>query len=214
MSNRLVARGFQQRESEDFDETYVPIAKWNTIRTFVSVAAHYGWYIFHLDVKSAFFQGNIHEEVYIQQPQGFEISGHEHLVYRLNRALYDLRQAPRAWNGTFHDEMITLGFTPSTAIPGLYYLVEHDQIVFALVYVDDIYLSGSHTIKIEDVCSAFSQLFDITDLRLLSHLLGLKFTFSSTGVSITQQGYILQLLKQYGLIQANPTRTSMQENIK
>ena len=77
----LVACGFQQWEGEDFDESYALVAKWNTLRIFVAVAAHNGWSIFHLNVKLAFFQGDIHEEVYVQQPQGFEVSGQEHLVY-------------------------------------------------------------------------------------------------------------------------------------
>ena len=90
--------------------------------------------------------------------------------------------------------MITLSFTPSTADPSLYYLVEHDQTVFALIYVDDIYLSNNHTTKIEDIHFALSRRFDMTDLGLLSHSLGLEFTFSSIGISIIQRGYICQLL--------------------
>jgi hypothetical protein len=94
---RLVARGFEQRQGLDYEETFAPVVKWGTLRTILALAAQRHYPIYHLDVKTTFLHGHLSEEVYTLQPQGYEAPGKEHLVCRLNKALYGLRQAPRAW---------------------------------------------------------------------------------------------------------------------
>ena len=98
----LVAKGFAQKEGEDFDETFAPTAHYSTIWIVLALASHYAWSIFQLDVKSAFLNGGLEEEVYVEQPHGFEIKGHEHDVYLLKKALYGLKQAPKAWYEKIH----------------------------------------------------------------------------------------------------------------
>ena len=94
---RLVARGFFQVEGVDYEETFAPVARYTSIRSIISIAAEMGWKIHQMDVKTAFLNGFIQEEVYIEQPQGFEVHGKESHVCRLKKALYGLKQAPRAW---------------------------------------------------------------------------------------------------------------------
>ncbi|MCO5557965.1 hypothetical protein L7F22_011539 [Adiantum nelumboides] len=94
---RLVARGFSQRPGVDFDETYAPTARMTTIRTVLCLAAHFGWAVFQMDVKSAFLNGEMEKEVYVPQPPGFQVTGKEDHVYRLWKALYGLKQAGRQW---------------------------------------------------------------------------------------------------------------------
>ena len=94
---RFVARGFSQIEGVDYDETFAPIARYTSIRALISIAAKMGWKIHQMDVKTAFLNGIIHEENYVEQPQGFEIHERECYVCRLKKALYGLKQAPRAW---------------------------------------------------------------------------------------------------------------------
>ena len=94
---RFVARGFSQVKGVDYDETFAPIAWYTSIQSIISIAAKMGWQIHQMDVKTAFLNGIIHEEVYIEQPQGFEMHGRESHVCRLKKALYDLKQTPRAW---------------------------------------------------------------------------------------------------------------------
>jgi hypothetical protein len=93
---RFVARGFQQKEGIHFDETFTPLVKWGTIRSIVALATHSNWQIFHLDVKIAFLNGDLHE-VFMRQPEGFSSPGNERKVCCLLKALYGLKQAPRAW---------------------------------------------------------------------------------------------------------------------
>lgn len=95
---RLVAKGYVQRHGIDFEEVFAPVARLDTIRLFLALAANRGWQVHHLDVKSAFLNGELEEEVYVSQPEGYVQKGKEKMVLRLSKALYGLRQAPRAWN--------------------------------------------------------------------------------------------------------------------
>ena len=94
---RFVARGFSQKEGIDYDETFAPVARYNSIRVIISLASVLGWKLHQMDVKTAFLNGQIEEEVYIEQPKGFELHGRESHVCKLKKALYGLKQAPRAW---------------------------------------------------------------------------------------------------------------------
>ncbi|CAL9005801.1 unnamed protein product, partial [Prunus brigantina] len=95
---RLVAKGYKQKYGIDYEEVFAPVARLDTVRLLISLAAHHNWKIYQLDVKSAFLNGVLDEEVYVEQPEGFKIKGEEQKVYRLKKALYGLKQAPRAWN--------------------------------------------------------------------------------------------------------------------
>ena len=96
---RLVAKGYAQKPGLDYNETYAPVARLDTIRTLISLAAQKNWKLYQLDVKSAFLNGVLQEEVYVEQPEGFVVKGNEEKVYKLHKALYRLKQAPRAWYG-------------------------------------------------------------------------------------------------------------------
>ena len=108
-----MARGFQQRKGFDYDNAFAPVAKGNTFRCLLALASQQNWPIFHLDVKSVFLNGQIHEHVYVQQPQGCEVPGQETQVCRLLKALYGLRQAPRAWNSIIDSYLLSLGLHKS-----------------------------------------------------------------------------------------------------
>ena len=95
---RLVAKGYSQRADIDYDEVFAPVARLETVRLIISLAAQNSWKIYQMDVKSAFLNGVLEEEVYIEQPQGYEVKGEEDKVLKLKKALYGLKQAPRAWN--------------------------------------------------------------------------------------------------------------------
>ena len=107
---RLVARGFAQKPGIDFYETFSPVARLETIRTVIDVAAQKKWKIFQLDVKSAFLNGKLNEEIYVEQPQGFFVQGGEEKVYKLKKALYRLKQAPRAWYNEIYTYFLKIIF--------------------------------------------------------------------------------------------------------
>ena len=117
---RLVAKGYVQRHGIDYDEVFAPVARVETIRMVIAFAASKDWEIHHLDVKTAFLHGELKEEVYVNQPEGFVIEGKEDKVYKLHKALYGLRQAPRAWNVKLNGILKSLGFTRCSKEPSLY----------------------------------------------------------------------------------------------
>lgn len=94
---RIVAKGYTQQLGIDVDEVFAPVARMETIRFLFALAAQKGWMLFHLDVKSAFLNGEVSEKVYVEQPTGFEVEAKQHMVYKLKKVLYGLKQAPRAW---------------------------------------------------------------------------------------------------------------------
>ena len=110
---RLVVKGYSQRQGIDFDEVFAPVVRFESIRILITIAAQEGWTLHHLDVKSAFLNGEIEEELYVKQPEGFVVAGKEHWVLRLRKALYGLKQAPRAWYFKLHKCLLSLGFIKS-----------------------------------------------------------------------------------------------------
>lgn len=119
---RLVARGFQQRHGIDYHDTFAPVVKWETIRLVIAIATHPHWQILHLDVQTAFLNNTLQEEVYVTQPQGFIFPGSQHLVCRLHRALYGLRQSPRAWYSRMENFLLSLNLQKSSSDPNMYFL--------------------------------------------------------------------------------------------
>ncbi|GJT15378.1 zinc finger, CCHC-type containing protein [Tanacetum coccineum] len=107
---RLVAKGYVQEQGIDFDEVFAPVARIETVRLILALAAYHGWQVHHLDVKSAFLHGDLKEEVYVTQPEGFVQQGNSGKVYKLIKALYGLRQAPRAWNVKLDQTLKSLDF--------------------------------------------------------------------------------------------------------
>jgi hypothetical protein len=117
---RFVAKGFSLKEGIDYDETFPPVARYTSIRAVISIAAEMGWKIHQMDVKTTFLNGIIEEEVYIEQPKGFEVHGRDFHVCRLRRALYGLKQAPRAWYSRIENYLQGMGFTKSEEDSNLY----------------------------------------------------------------------------------------------
>ena len=135
---RLVVKGFAQVSGVDYDDTFAPVARHDTIRLLLALVGQMGWKVYHLDVKSAFLNGILLEEIYVQQSEGFEVTRHEHKVYKLQKALYGLEQAPRAWYSRIDSHLIQLGFRRSENEATLYLKQNDDglQLVVSL-YVDD-----------------------------------------------------------------------------
>ena len=117
---RLVAKGYVQRQGIDFDEVFAPVARLESVRLLLAHAACQGWAVHHMDVKSAFLNGVLQEEVYVEQPPGFVLHGHENKVLHLVKALYGLRQAPRAWYAKLDESLIGLGFRRSASEHAVY----------------------------------------------------------------------------------------------
>jgi hypothetical protein len=139
---RLVAKGYVQCQGIDFDEVFAPVARMELVRIVLAVAAHYGWQVHHMDVKSSFLNGDLAEEVYVAQPPGFVKKGKESMVLKLHKALYGLRQAPHAWNSKLDASLCRLGFSRCNIEHGLYTRASTAARLIVGVYVDDLLVVG------------------------------------------------------------------------
>ena len=145
---RLVAKGYAQKFWIDYEEVFAPVARLETIRLMLALAASGKWEVHHMDVKSAFLNGELQEEVYVQQPPGFQSSKHPGKVLRLSKALYGLKQAPRAWNAKLDQELVKLGFCRSEEGHVVYKKGSGDSLLLLGVYVDDLVICGPDVKKI------------------------------------------------------------------
>jgi hypothetical protein len=139
-----VAKGYSQVEGLDFGETYAPVAMLESIRILLAYATYHGFKLYQMDVKSAFLNGPIKEEVYVEQPPGFEDSEYPNHVYKLSKALYGLKQAPRAWYECLRDFLIANGFKVGKADPTLFTKTIANDLFVYQIYVDDIIFGSTN----------------------------------------------------------------------
>jgi hypothetical protein len=145
---RLVAHDFVQREGIDFDDTFTPVARMESVRLLFALAAQEGWRVRHMDVKSTFLNNDLKEEVYVHQPPGFAIPGKEGKVLRLRKALYGLRQAPRAWNAKLDSTLKGMGFGQSPHEAAIYRRGNGGNTLLMGVYVDDLVITGTKNAEV------------------------------------------------------------------
>jgi hypothetical protein len=160
---RLVAKGYVQKQGVDFEEVFAPVARLDTIRLILALAANRGWQIHHLDVKSAFLNGELEEEVYVCQPEGYVQKGKEKMVLKLSKALYGLRQAPRAWNIRLDRSLRKLGFSECPSEAAVYKRGSGKDAVVLGVYVDDLIVKGENPVEIEKFKKQMTCEFDMSD---------------------------------------------------
>jgi hypothetical protein len=165
---RLVAKGFSQQEGIDYNETFAPVAKMNTIRTIISLVASYQWELHQMDVKSVFLNGDLHEDIYMQQPPGFITTETSSLVCKLNKSLYGLKQAPRAWYEKIDTYFLKNGFKRCISDPNLYVKNFGDEFLIVVLYVDDLIITGSQLASIQELKNNLKNQFEMTDFRHLA----------------------------------------------
>lgn len=207
---RLVAKGYVQQYGVDFEEVFAPVARLETIRLLISLAANKGWEIHHLDVKTAFLHGELKETVYVSQPEGFERKGYEKKVYRLNKALYGLRQAPRAWNNKLNQILMELEFSKCTKEPSVYRKTIKGELLVVAVYVDDLFVTGTSKKLINEFKKNMASKFDMSDLGRLTYYLGIEVVQDDRGITLNQNQYAKKILENAGMEKCNLTQTPME----
>jgi hypothetical protein len=196
---RFIARGFSQKEGEDYDETFAPVARYTSIRAIISLDASMGWNLHQMDVKTTFLNGAIEEEVYIEQPKGFEVHSRDTHVCRLKKDLYGLKQAPRDWYARMDNYLTRLGFSKSHADPNLYYKVMDNAPVNLLLYVDDLFITSEESLIIQCKKELASE-FDMKDLGLMHYYLGIEVWQKRNEVFLGQGKYTIKILQKFGMM--------------
>jgi hypothetical protein len=210
---RFVARGFSQKEGEDNDETFAPVARYTSIRAIMSLIVSMGWSLHQMDVKTTFLNGAIKEEVYIEQPQGFEVNSRDTHVCRLKKALYGLKQTPRAWYARIDSYLIRLGSSKSHADPNLYYKVVNNAPLILLLYVDDLFLTGEESL-ITQCKKELASEFNMKELGLMHYYLGLEIWQKRGEVFLGQGKYAMKILQKFGMMDCKSMDTPMTTAIK
>ncbi|WVZ97328.1 hypothetical protein U9M48_042876 [Paspalum notatum var. saurae] len=207
---RLVAKGYVQRQGIDYDEVFAPVARLESVRLLLALAASEGWPVHHMDVKSAFLNGELREEVYVAQPPGFVVAGKEHKVLRLIKALYGLRQAPRAWYAKLDASLAALGFQRSASEHAVYTSGKGAHRLIVGVYVDDLIITGSNVTELKQFKEEMKSTFRMSDAGLLHYYLGLEVNRTMAGITIGQGAYATKILEAAGLAGCNASSTPME----
>ncbi len=210
---RLVAQGFSQRPGVDYEETYAPVVRFDTVRTLVALAASTEQLLHQVDVETAFLHGRLEEEVYMQQPQGYRDKKQPSSVCRLKKSLYGLKQSPRAWNTVLHEHLLKMGFRQATSDTCVYSYVSASSRLLLAVYVDDILLVAPTEQKMQWVKSKLAARFKVKDLGRAHHLLGIKVRRNAAGILLTQTHYIEEIVKRMGFDQAKSSSTPADPNV-
>jgi transposase InsO family protein len=206
---RLIARGFEQKDGIDFLNTFAPVVRWETIRILIAIATHLNWPICQLDVLTAFLNGIMEEDVYMHQPLGFILRGAEHLVCKLHKSLYGLRQSPRAWYARLHATFLAWNLTQSHFDPNLYFAHIGNDTIALQVYVDDIIVTGSNLSLITQLKNHLHCTFKTNDLGPIQRYLGVQFDRDSTGLHMHQTEYALSILHLFNMEHCTPSHTPL-----
>ena len=211
---RLVVKGFHQREGIDYDEVFAPVSKYSTLRTVLAIAADLDLEIHQLDIKTAFLNGKLDEDVYIQQPPGYSYDNPD-LACKLNKALYGLKQASRAWHRTLKTEIESMGFNESTADPGLF-IKPSSPPAYLLIYVDDILVITNNTYMLNSIKNQISTAFETRDLGPATFFLGIDIIRDRTTktIKLTQTRHTTDLLSKFNMEKSKPFDTPSSIAIK
>jgi hypothetical protein len=205
---RFFAKGYRQIQGIDYQESFAPVVRYDSLRVIIAIAAERDLELYQLDVKTAFLNGIIDEEIYIAQPEGYIKQGREREVCRLNKSIYGICQASRIWNQTLHTALVNFGFIQSTADPCVYHKIRSNCYLLAAIWVDDGLIAGNSTEFIDQTLRYLNSKFDITG-SLAEHFVGIVISRDRPNkriyLSIPQ--YIDKVLEKFNMSQARPTAT-------
>jgi transposase InsO family protein len=210
---RLVAQGFTQVEGIDYTETFAAVAKYDTVRILLALAAKFDLELDQMDVRTAFLNADLKEDIYLKQPAGFEDPEHPDWVWKLEKAIYGLKQAGYEWNQTLDEHLRKEGFkfVRSEADHSLYVLHEDGKVIWLVVYVDDMLAASNCRIHLDNFKAKLKQRFDLTDLGPARHFLGMHITRDREKrlLTVSQKSYLEKILENAGMSHCNPVSTPM-----
>jgi hypothetical protein len=204
-----MALNFKQQYVVDYDATFSPVVKPTTICLLLSLTISRSWTMRQIDIQNTFLHGFLNEDGYIKQPPGFVDSNRPDYICKLDKALYSLKQAPRAWFSRLSSKLIQLGFTASKAHVSLFIFNKGDVQMYILIYVDDIIILSFSSAATDKLLVQLREDFAVKDLGVLSFFLGVEVHHTSTSFILTQRKYISDLLSRTNMISSKGVPTPM-----
>ena len=210
---RLVAKGYTQKEGIDYFDTYSPVTRLTTIRILIAMASIHKLIVHQMDVKTTFLNGDLDEEIYMDQPEGFVVQGQERKVCKLRKSLHGLKQAPKQWHENFewHEKfdytLISNGFVVNKSDRSVYNKFSGDSGVIICLYMDDMLILGTDMDVVKSTKDLFSSKFDMKDLGEADVILGIKIVKNSEGIILCQSHYVEKVLKKFNHFDCDPVRT-------
>jgi hypothetical protein len=186
----LVAKGYTQKEGKNFFDTYSPVARLTIIHVLLSLVASHGLLVHHMDVKTTFLNGELKEEIYMTQSDEFVVKGQEDKVCKLQKSVYDLKQAPKQWHEKFDITLILAGFSVNEADRYVYYCHGGGQGVTLCLYVDDILIFGTSLDMINEVKIFLCKSFNMKDLGEVDVILNIKLIKGESEITLIQSHYV------------------------
>ncbi|GJW17623.1 putative ribonuclease H-like domain-containing protein [Tanacetum coccineum] len=208
--SRLGINSYTQEEGIDYDEVFAPVARIEAIRLFLAYASFMGFIVYQMDVKSAFLYGTIKEEVYVCQPPGFEDPQFPDKVYKVEKALYGLHQAPRAWYETLSTYLLENGFRRGIIDKTLFIKKDKGDILLVQVYVDDIIFGSTKKSLCVEFESLMHKKFQMSSMGELTFFLGLQVMQRDDGIFISQDKYVADILKKFDFVTMKTTSTPIE----
>jgi hypothetical protein len=213
---RLVEKGYSQVEGIDFGEIFSPVAKLTSIRFLLSIAAAFDLEVEQMDVKTTFLHGDLEEEIYMKQPEGFVVKGKKELVCKLKKSLYGLKQSPRMWYQKFDTYILGLGFVRSRVDHCVYSKQVGNHFIYVVLYVDDMLLVGNNMDVIKEVKSQLSSKFDMKDLGAANFILGMeiKRDRANRKLWLNQRKYVEMILQRFNMHGSKPVKVPIPIGVK
>ncbi|KAL4573443.1 hypothetical protein LXL04_020249 [Taraxacum kok-saghyz] len=198
-------------EGLDYTEVYAPVARLEAIRIFLAYASHMGFTVYQMDVKTAFLYGEVKEEIYVDQPPGFVDSKLPNHVYKLDKALYGLHQAPRAWYATLTDHLLKHGYKRGKIDQTLFIKRVKKELIMVQIYVDDIIFGSTSEELCKDFETVMKKRFEVSSLGEMTMFLGLQVRQGSSGILLHQGKYVTEMLEKFGFQDSKEASTPMAE---
>ncbi|KAD7477708.1 hypothetical protein E3N88_00844 [Mikania micrantha] len=197
------------KEGIDYEEVFAPVARLEAIRIFLAYASYMNFTVYQMDVKTAFLYGKVKEEIYVCQPPGFEDSQFPDHVYKLDKALYGLHQAPRAWYATLTDHLLANGYTRGAIDQTLFVRKDKDDLILVQIYVDDIIFGSTSSALCKEFKGVMKKKFEMSAMGEMTFFLGLQVKQDSKGVLIHQGKYVTDILNKFKMMESKPASTPM-----
>ena len=213
---RLVAKGFSQEAGLDYEETFSPVAKYKSIRSLLAIANQLNLEVHQMDVSTAFLNGELEEEIYMTQPEGYIKEGEEELVCKLNKSIYGLKQSSRCWYNTIDQFLKNSCYVQSNSDPCLYIKRQGEDIMLIALYVDDLIPASNSMQMLQREKEALKKRFEMKDLGEVHYCLGIQVERDKNKRQMKphQSQYLKSLLKKFGMEECKPVATLVDQGTK